>query len=67
MRTAAAVRVEGAPSVPASSPNPNAFFRVHDPGAPIVHPNAPRPAVPARAGVVTDIRTERNGRVVLTA
>jgi alpha-L-fucosidase 2 len=67
VRTAAAVRVEGAPTAPAAGPNPNAFFRVHDPGTPVVHPNAPRSAVPARTGVVTDIRTERNGRVTLTA
>jgi alpha-L-fucosidase 2 len=67
LRTAAAVRVQGAPSAPATGPNPNAFFRVHDPGTPVVHPNAPRPPAPARAGVVVDIRTERNGRVMLTA
>ena len=37
------------PSAPASGPNPNAFYRVHDPGAPIVHPSAPAAAAIARA------------------
>jgi alpha-L-fucosidase 2 len=67
VRTAAPVRVSGAPSAPASGPNPNPFYRLHDPGTPIVHPSAPAVAVTARAGVVTDIRTERNGQVILSA
>jgi hypothetical protein len=39
---------------------------VHDPGTPIVHPDAPAAAARSRAGVVTDIRTGRNSRIVLT-
>ena len=68
IRTSVAVRADGAPTAPASSnPNPNPFFRVHDPGTPVVHPDAPAAAAVTRAGVVTDIRTERNSRIVLTA
>ena len=67
VRTAVAVRADGAATAPASGPNPNPFYRVHDPGTPVVHPGAPAAGAVTRAGVVTDIRTERNGRVVLTA
>ncbi|MEO5819028.1 MAG: glycoside hydrolase family 95 protein [Vicinamibacteraceae bacterium] len=67
VRTAAAVRVSGAPSAPASGANPNAFYRVHDPGTPVVHASAPAVAATLRAGVVIDIRTERNGQVILSA
>ena len=61
------MRADGAATAPASGPNPNVFYRVHDPGTPVVHPGAPAAGAVTRAGVVTDIRTERNGRVVLTA
>ena len=57
----------GRPVGTGAGPNPNAFFRVHDPGTPVVHPSARRHRGPSRAGVVIDIRTERNGRVTLTA
>ena len=67
VRTAQPVRVNGAPSAPAAGVNPNPFYRVHDAGTPVVAPGAPVSAVPARGGVVVDIRTERNGQVVLTA
>ncbi len=72
VRTARAVTVTGAPAAPAAGVNPNAFFRVHDPGAPVgvgAPTPAPQPApVPtAASGVVVDIRTERGGAVVLTA
>ena len=67
VRTAAPVRVSGAPAAPASGPNPNPFYRMHDPGEPIVHPSAPATVPTVRAGVVTDIRTERNGQVILSA
>ena len=68
VRTAAPVRVTGAPAAPASGPNPNPFYRVHDPGTPVVHPGAPAAGAVTRAGVVTDIRTEREqATVVLTA
>jgi alpha-L-fucosidase 2 len=66
VRTSVAVRAGGAATATASGPNPNPFYRVHDPGTPIVHPDAPTPAAVARAGVVTDIRTERDSRIVLT-
>jgi alpha-L-fucosidase 2 len=66
VRTAAPVRVSGAPAAPASAANPNVFYRVHDPGTPVVHPNAPSPPSASRPGVVTDLRTERNSRVILT-
>jgi len=66
VRTSVAVRVDGAPTAPASDPNSNPFYRVHDPGTPIVHPDAPAAAAVTRAGVVTDIRTGRNSRIVLT-
>ena len=66
VRTAHAMTVSGAPAAPAVGVNPNVFFRVHDPGAPVVAPGAPATA-PAAAGVVVDIRTERGGAVVLTA
>ena len=45
VRTAVAVRADGAATAPASGPNPNPFYRVHDPGTPVVHP-APRPRAP---------------------
>jgi alpha-L-fucosidase 2 len=66
VRTASAVRVEGAPAAPAAGPNPNPFYSVHDPGPPLVHPSAAGNGPPRRAGVVTDIRMERNGRAILT-
>jgi hypothetical protein len=58
--------VSGAPAAPAAGANPNPFSRVHDPGAPVVHPNAPAVTWAPRAGVVTDIRTERNGQAILS-
>jgi alpha-L-fucosidase 2 len=67
VRTAATVRVSGAPAASASGPNPNAFYRIHDPGTPIVHPSAPAAATTPRAGAVIDIRTERNAPVILSA
>ena len=67
VRTATPVQVSGAPAAPASGANPNPFYRVHDPGAPIVHPNAPAAAAASRAGVVIDIRTGPNAQVILSA
>ncbi len=67
VRTAQPVRVNGAPSAPGAGVNPNPFYRLHDAGTPVVAPGAPVSAAPARGGVVVDIRTERNGQVVLTA
>ena len=51
-------------AAPASAPNPNPFYRVHDPGTPVVASGAPAAGAVTRAGVVTDIRTEpeRSGR-----
>jgi hypothetical protein len=59
--------VSGAPAAPAAGVNPNPFYRVHDPGAPVVARGVALASAPGRGGVLTDIRTERNGRVVLTA
>jgi alpha-L-fucosidase 2 len=65
VRTANSVRVTGGGARPAGGANPNPFYRVHDPGAPIVAPGAPSsPAVP-RGGAVIDIVTARNARVEL--
>ena len=65
VRTAQVVKVVGAPASAAAGANPNPFYRVHDPGAPIVSPAAPPPAPFTRGGVVVDVRTERGGRVTL--
>jgi alpha-L-fucosidase 2 len=67
VRTSRPVTVSGGTASPATGPNPNAFYRVHDPGAPIVAPGAPAADAPARGGVVTDVRTEAGARVVLAA
>jgi alpha-L-fucosidase 2 len=67
VRTGLEMKVAGASSMPAAGANPNPFYRVHDPGAPIVSPAAPRPAPFTRGGVLVDVRTERGAKVVLTA
>ena len=67
VRTTHAIMVSGAPAAPAGGVNPNLFFRVHDPGAPAGTGAAAAATVGSPRGVVTDIRTERNGAVVLSA
>jgi alpha-L-fucosidase 2 len=67
VRTGTTVRVASAPSSPASGSNPNPFFRVHDPGPPVVPPDVAHAAPTARAGALIDIRMTPNGRVSLTA
>ena len=67
VRTAVPVRVAGGGTAAAANgPNPNPFFRVHDPGSPVVDPAAPAVTPPARKDSVVDIRTEPNGRVQLS-
>jgi alpha-L-fucosidase 2 len=67
IRTAAPVRVvSGGTAAPAAGANPNPFFRVHDPGTPVVHPSAPAVTAAPRRDSVVDIRTEPNGRVQLS-
>ncbi len=66
VRTAQAVKVTGGTSRPASGANPNPFYRVHDPGAPIVAPGAPVGARPQQDGGIVDIVIARNARVELT-
>jgi alpha-L-fucosidase 2 len=64
--TAVPVRVTGAAAAPASGSNPNPFFRVYDPGTPIVHPHAPAVTAAPRTDSIVDIRTEPNGRVQMS-
>ena len=66
VRTAQPVKVSAGTATPAGAANPNPFYRVHDPGAPVIHPSAP--AVPAtpRGGSVVDIATTPNSTIVLT-
>ena len=67
VRTPHAVRVSGAASRPAHGPNPNPFFRVHDPGQPTIAPGAPVTKGSPLTGVLVDIATEPGTRVVLAA
>jgi alpha-L-fucosidase 2 len=47
LRSAVPVTVSGAASRPADGPNPNPFYRVHEPGMPERLPGAPPPPLPA--------------------
>jgi alpha-L-fucosidase 2 len=67
VRTANPVTVGGGPAAPAAGVNPNPFYRVHDPGAPVVAPDAPPIPPSPRGGSVVDIRTLPNTTVTLTA
>ena len=67
VRTGGPVTVTGGTASPATGPNPNPFYKVHDPGTPTVVAGAPVASAPARTGVVTDLRTEPRGRVILKA
>ena len=67
VRTAHVVTAAGAAARPPSGANPNPFFRVHDPGEPIVNPGAPQPVSTPDNGTVVDIVMERNSRVELRA
>ena len=67
VRTAQAVTITGGSSRPAVGANPNPFYRVHDPGSPIVVAGAPTFTRSQPGGVLVDIVTERNARVELTA
>ena len=67
VRTAAAVRADGAASAPASSARtPTRSIACTIRGRRSCTRARPAAGAVTRAGVVTDIRTERNGRVVLT-
>jgi alpha-L-fucosidase 2 len=65
VRTANTVTVSGGPARPAAGANPNPFYRVHDPGAPVVTPSAPAAILVPPRGVVIDISTERGAQVEL--
>ena len=61
------MKVSGAPARAADGRNPNPFYRVHDPGLPLVAPGAPVPSEARHGGVLIDIVMERNGQATLTA
>jgi alpha-L-fucosidase 2 len=65
VRTANTVTVSGGSARPAAGANPNPFYRVHDPGAPVVAPGAPAALPIPPRGVVIDISTERGAQVEL--
>jgi len=67
IRTSVPITVGGADQQSASGDNPNAFYRVHDPGAPLVaDPSVVKPA-PRPAPHVVDVPTAAGGRYTITA
>jgi alpha-L-fucosidase 2 len=67
LRTTHAMKASGAPARAADGRNPNPFYRVHDPGPPLVAPGAPVSSEFRQGGGLIDLVMERNGRVSLTA
>jgi alpha-L-fucosidase 2 len=67
VRTSLAMKVSGAEARSAEGNNPNPFYRVHDPGEPTIVPGAAVSSNQRREGVVIDLPTDRDGRIVLTA
>ena len=67
IRTSVPVKADGAEARPPDGDNPNAFYRVHDPGAPVVaNPSAIKPA-PTPAPHVIDLPTAAGGRYTISA
>ena len=66
VRTHAPVRAVGAEARPASGPNPNPFFPVHRPSAPVIVDAAKVQQVGLPPTVATDLLTERGREYVLT-
>ena len=67
VRTAQPTKAAGARLRPVEGANPNRFYRVHGPGEPVIDPRAPATSAPPPRGVVVDIETDANTRIVLTA
>jgi alpha-L-fucosidase 2 len=65
VRTAATVRVGGGAARPANGPNPNPFYRVHDPGRPEIADRSKVPVLQGPSGFLTDIPTTRGGRYTI--
>jgi alpha-L-fucosidase 2 len=67
VRTSVPVTVSGGSARPAAGENPSLFFRIHDPGAPVIADASKVAPMTHPEGHVIDIATEPRGRYVLTA
>jgi alpha-L-fucosidase 2 len=62
LRTPVPVTVQGAAARPAQGPNPNPFYRVHDPGTPEIADRSALGPPPRVSPHVIEIETSRGGR-----
>jgi alpha-L-fucosidase 2 len=62
LRTSVPIAVTGTAARPATGPNPNPLFKVHDPGSAEIADRSKIPALRQSAGTVIDAPTTRGGR-----